>query len=106
MNRFLPLFLLLSAPMLGFAQSYEKKGLPCIAELCIGDGLEELSKIKWDRAKNAFSLMGKPDYVGSRPLQASDVCAQDAQSQLGHVAFVDALDGMSNQQIHDGGVNP
>ena len=73
MNRFLPLFLLLSAPMLGFAQSYEKKGLPCIAELCIGDGLEELGKIKWDRAKSAFSLMGKPDYVGSRPLQASDI---------------------------------
>ena len=73
MNRYLPLFLLLSAPTLGFAQSYEKNGLPCITELCIGDGLEELSKIKWDRAKNALSLMGKPDYVGSRPLGPYDI---------------------------------
>jgi hypothetical protein len=73
MNRFLPLLLFLSAPMLSFAQSYEKNGLPCIAELCVGDGLEELSKIKWERAKSAFSLMGKPDYVGSRPIGASDI---------------------------------
>ena len=68
-----PLLLLLSAPTLGFAQSYEKNGLPCITELCIGDGVQELSKIKWDRAKNALSLPGTPDYVGSRPLGASDV---------------------------------
>jgi len=73
MSKCLPLFLLLSLPALGFAQSYEKNGLPCITELCIGDGLEELSKVKWDRAKNAFSLMGNPDYVGSRPLGASDL---------------------------------
>ena len=73
MNRYLPLFLFLPAPMLGFAQSYEKNGLPCITELCVGDGLEELSKIKWDRAKSALSLMGKPDYVGSRPMGASDI---------------------------------
>jgi len=73
MNRLLPLFLLLSAPMLSLAQSYEKNGLPCIAELCVGDGLQELSRIKWERAKSAFSLMDKPDYVGSRPIGASDI---------------------------------
>src|SRR5882724_1713703 len=74
MDRLLPLFFLfLSAPMLSFAQSYEKNGLPCIAELCVGDGLEELSKTKWERAKSAFSPMGKPDYVGSRPIGASEI---------------------------------
>jgi hypothetical protein len=73
MNKWLPLFVLLSAPTLGFAQSYEKNGLPCITELCIGDGLQELSKIKWDRAKSAFSLPGKPDYAGSRPLGAAEI---------------------------------
>jgi hypothetical protein len=75
MNRLLSLFLFLSAPMLGFAQSYEKNGLPCIAELCVGDGLEELSRIKWDRAKSALSLMGKPDYVGSRPRKRRLSCS-------------------------------
>jgi hypothetical protein len=30
------------------AQSVVKNNLPCIAELCLGDGLEELQKIKWD----------------------------------------------------------
>jgi hypothetical protein len=73
MNRSLPLFLFLSAPMLSFAQSYEKNGLPCITELCVGGGLKELSELKWDRAKNALSLMGKPDYVGSRPIGAFDI---------------------------------
>jgi hypothetical protein len=42
MNRSLPLFLFLFAPLLSFAQSYEKNGLPCITELCVGGGLEEL----------------------------------------------------------------
>jgi len=64
-------FLALLVPALGFAQGYEKKGLPCIAELCIGDGLSELQKIQWDRAKSDFSITGKPDYVGSRPLPAT-----------------------------------
>lgn len=73
MNRYLPLFLVLSIPTVGFAQSYEKNGLPCITELCIGDGLSELGKIKWDRARGAFSLTGKPDYAGSHPLIASQV---------------------------------
>lgn len=73
MNRYLPLVLVLAVPTLGFAQSYEKNGLPCITELCIGDGLSELGKVKWDRARNSFSLPGTPDYVGSHPLIASQV---------------------------------
>ena len=75
MNRFLPLFLFLSAPMLSFAQSYEKNGLPCVAELCVGDGLEKLGEIKWEHAKSALSLTGRPDYVGSRPIAAHEITA-------------------------------
>ena len=33
------------------AAVYEKNGLPCLAELCIGDGLSELKKIKWNKIK-------------------------------------------------------
>jgi hypothetical protein len=73
MNRKLSHFLTLLIPTIGFTQGFEKNNLPCIPELCIGDGLSELGKIKCDRAKSDFSITGKPDYVGSRPLPASDV---------------------------------
>ena len=36
------------------AQQVEKNGLPCVAELCLGDGLAELSKVHWDRAHNGY----------------------------------------------------
>lgn len=65
--------LILLAPASTFAQAYEKNGLPCIPELCIGDGLPELGKIKWDRAHSDFSITGKPDYVGSRPVSNNEV---------------------------------
>ena len=32
------------------AQDYEKNGMPCLAEICVGDSLPELAKIKWDTA--------------------------------------------------------
>lgn len=33
------------------AQQFEKNGLPCVAEICLGDGIEELSQVKWDQIK-------------------------------------------------------
>jgi len=66
-------FLILLLPATSFAQGYQKNDLPCISELCVGDGLPELEKIKWDRAKSDFSITGEPDYVGSRPLPGSAV---------------------------------
>lgn len=55
---------LLATTHASFAKEYEKNGLPCVAEICIGDGLSELSKVKWDRAKNSFSLRGQsPQYI-------------------------------------------
>jgi hypothetical protein len=73
MSRKLFGLLVLLIPAIALAQGYEKNGLPCISELCIGDGLPELGKIKWDRAKSDFSITGKPDYVGSHPLPATAV---------------------------------
>lgn len=36
------------------AAIYEKNGLPCLAELCIGDGLSELKKVNWKEADASF----------------------------------------------------
>lgn len=36
-----------------FAEDYQKNGLPCVAELCIGDGIPELKKIQWETVKGA-----------------------------------------------------
>ena len=59
----LPLF---AAPHLCLAQALEKNGLPCVAEICLGDGIAELSKVQWDRAKNPFSSPQKPAYTATR----------------------------------------
>lgn len=58
---------------LGYAQELEKNGQPCVAEICIGDGLVELQKIEWDRAKNPFSDKNKPLYTSTRKLSESDL---------------------------------
>lgn len=31
-----------------FGQTYEKNGRPCVAEICIGDSLQELKNIQWN----------------------------------------------------------
>jgi hypothetical protein len=49
-------FPLLAYAHSSMAQVYEKSGLPCVAEICIGDGLSELAKVKWDRATETFSF--------------------------------------------------
>lgn len=42
---------------------YKKNGMPCIAELCLGDGIPELRKVKWDRAVYYGSTKERPSYV-------------------------------------------
>lgn len=56
-----------------FSQGLEKNGLPCVAEICLGDGIPELSRIQWDRAKNPFSSPKKPLYTVSRKLSKSEM---------------------------------
>lgn len=40
---------LISIQSICHADEYEKKGMPCVKEICVGDGLDELSKVKWDK---------------------------------------------------------
>ncbi len=60
-------FLTLFIPTIASAEEYTKNGFPCVSELCLGDGIEDLSKIKWDRARAAFVnlLTGKPRYTST-----------------------------------------
>lgn len=30
---------------------YAKNGMPCVVEICLGDGITELQKVKWDKVK-------------------------------------------------------
>ncbi|SHG55420.1 hypothetical protein [Massilia sp. CF038] len=68
----LPL-LALQAPCM--AQDLEKKGLPCVAELCLGDGLAELSKIQWAPAQNSFKVNNKFQLTATRKLSDDDLRA-------------------------------
>jgi hypothetical protein len=56
-----------------FSNDFEKNNLPCVAEFCLGDGLAELGKVNWDRARiPGVSFRGKSVYVTENPLPASD----------------------------------
>jgi len=65
----LPLLAVQSACM---AQDLEKKGLPCVAELCLGDGLAELSKIQWTPAQNSYKVNNKVQLTSARKLSDDD----------------------------------
>jgi len=54
------------------AQEFAKNGLPCVSEICLGDGIAELSKVQWDRAKNPFSSQQMPLYTAVRKVNASE----------------------------------
>jgi hypothetical protein len=64
--------LLLTAPLC-LAQEFEKNGLPCVAEICLGDGIAELSKVQWDRAKNPFDKSEKPNYTATRKVSEREM---------------------------------
>jgi len=56
-----------------FAQSMEKNGLPCTPEICLGDGLPELSKIQWTPAQTAFKINNKVQNTAERKLSDDDL---------------------------------
>jgi len=56
-----------------FAQNYEKNNLPCIAEVCLGDGLSELAGINWERARYAMMMGGKPSYADAAKISPRDM---------------------------------
>lgn len=38
---------------------YRKNGWPCVKEICLGDGLDELRKLKWDKVSKASTMLVK-----------------------------------------------
>ncbi|MFL6657856.1 MAG: hypothetical protein ACJ8GW_07295 [Massilia sp.] len=64
---------LLALPAAGFAQVMEKNGLPCVQEVCIGDGLAELSKLDWSPAQTTFKINNKLQATGERKLSEDDL---------------------------------
>ena len=54
-------------------QALEKNGLPCVAELCIGDGIPELSKIQWTPAQSSYKVNNKVQLTGEKKLSDDDL---------------------------------
>lgn len=55
------------------AQDLERKGLPCVGEVCLGDGVAELSKIQWAPAQSAFKIDNKAQLSAARKLSEDDM---------------------------------
>ena len=64
---------LLAMPLASHAEPLEKNGLPCLLELCLGDGLPELSKIQWTPAVTAFKINNKIQHTSERKLSEDDL---------------------------------
>jgi hypothetical protein len=77
---FIIALLLMAIHSIGIAQQVEKNGLPCVAEICLGDGLAELAKVQWDRAKNPLSDPKKPLYTSTRKLNKYEI--QDLKTRF------------------------
>lgn len=75
------------------AQEFEKNGLPCVAEICLGDSLAELSKIPWEVRENVFGESKKPMNKFVRKL---------SDSQLGLLKSVFRGDVISVASFLDG----
>ncbi|MEJ7805034.1 MAG: hypothetical protein WKG03_03815 [Telluria sp.] len=54
-------------------QTLEKNGLPCVAELCIGDGIAELSKIQWVPAHSSYKVNNKTQLISDKKLSDDDL---------------------------------
>ena len=55
------------------AQALEKNGLPCVAEICLGDGIKELAKIQWATAHNPIKLNNKAQATSAHILSDDDL---------------------------------
>lgn len=54
-------------------QDLEKNGLPCVAELCIGDGLAELAKVQWVPAQASYKVNNKVQLTADHKLNDDDL---------------------------------
>lgn len=55
------------------AQDMEKNGLPCVAEICLGDGIAELSKINWAPSSNPIKMGNKQQPTSAHVLSDEDL---------------------------------
>ncbi|MEO8388000.1 hypothetical protein [Polaromonas sp.] len=58
-----------------FPQNLEKNDMPCVKEICLGDGMQELQKINWEKAREfprAFSS-ASGDFIASRRTSSSEL---------------------------------
>ena len=49
----------------GANSEYVKNGMPCVAEICLGDGITELQKVKWDKVKKETVNKSLLEYVNT-----------------------------------------
>lgn len=66
---------LIGAHASSMGQPLEKNGLPCVAELCIGDGLTELSKIQWTPVHSSYKVNNKVQLISEKKLSDDDLRA-------------------------------
>ena len=64
---------LIGAHASSMGQILEKNGLPCVAELCIGDGITELSKIQWMPAQSSYKVNNKVQLTADKKLNEDDL---------------------------------
>ena len=55
------------------AQDLEKNGLPCVSEICIGDGIAELSRIQWTPAFNPVKISNKAQPTSAHALNDDEM---------------------------------
>lgn len=63
---------LLATQSTGLAQALEKKGLPCVAEICLGDGIAELARVQWAPARNDYTINDKAQLAADRKMSDDD----------------------------------
>jgi hypothetical protein len=54
-------------------QNLEKNELPCVAEICIGDGLAELAKVQWAPAQASYKVNNKALLTAEHKLSDDDM---------------------------------
>lgn len=57
-----------------YAQVYNRDGWPCVNELCVGDGVAELVRVKWEKIK-------PPEYSKTKMYRDAEVATAEAVSR-------------------------
>lgn len=58
-----------------YANPYNRNGWPCVNELCVGDGVVDLARVKWERIK-------PPEYSKTKMFRDTEIATAEAVSRL------------------------